>query len=418
MERSKRRWTVPMRVFIVTTVALAVVLASLAPQPGLTIATAPRETKTARESKTAKETPATTTGSGREKKTGSGGTGGSRTVRGAEPTATEVAPTAPEAAPTATMAAAPTATTGGLPAVCGESQGRRIDVASATELNAALMNAQPGDVIVLADGVYAGRFQATVAGTATARITICGTRAAILDGGSVSSSGPGFLLQSHHWTLAGFTVTNAQVGIAGRGASQNVIRDIAVHHVGQAGIHLREFSSDNLIERVAIQDTGLYKPEYGEGVYLGTTSSQWCERTNCQPDASDLNVVSNSVIGPNVTAQHIDIKEGTQAGVISGNVLDGRGQTTANHTNSAIMVTGSGYAIVGNAIQNAINHGVQIEMHEYANSGNNNVIHGNVVTAVPGYGFYVKDWETTGNMVGCDNTVTNAGQGFANVPCT
>jgi hypothetical protein len=36
----------------------------------------------------------------------------------------------------------------------------------------------------------------------------------------------------------------------------------------------------------------------------------------------------------------------------------------------------------------------------------------------PGRGFYIHDPSTTGNVVRCDNTVTAAALGYANVTCT
>src|SRR5918994_7980970 len=61
---------------------------------------------------------------------------------------------------------------------------REVRVTSAEELRAALSGAKPGDVIVLADGLYAGRFMLAASGTARNPIVIRGESAsgAILDG--------------------------------------------------------------------------------------------------------------------------------------------------------------------------------------------------------------------------------------------
>ena len=66
------------------------------------------------------------------------------------------------------------------PVVCPAATVR---VTTAVELEDALAAAQPGATIELADGTYVGKFVATVPGTASAPIHLCGSPAAILDGG-------------------------------------------------------------------------------------------------------------------------------------------------------------------------------------------------------------------------------------------
>lgn len=63
-------------------------------------------------------------------------------------------------------------------------------------------------------------------------------------------------------------------------------------------------------------------PRYGEGVYVGSAESNCCRYTDCDPDHSDRTVVGNR-IGPNVTAESVDVKEGTANGVIRDNDFDG-----------------------------------------------------------------------------------------------
>ena len=66
-------------------------------------------------------------------------------------------------------------------APCADLQGHEVDVTSAEELASALERARPGDVILLADGVYPGQFVIAVSGTPDAPITLCGSRRAALD---------------------------------------------------------------------------------------------------------------------------------------------------------------------------------------------------------------------------------------------
>ena len=67
---------------------------------------------------------------------------------------------------------------------CGKSG---VKVSTAGQLSSALMAASPGEAILLAPGTYAGHFKATVSGTASAPITLCGPRGAVIDGGGIKS---------------------------------------------------------------------------------------------------------------------------------------------------------------------------------------------------------------------------------------
>ncbi len=189
---------------------------------------------------------------------------------------------------------------------CGADSQRRVDVSTAAQLQQALAMAQPGDLIALADGIYRGSFVATASGAADAPITLCGSRAAILDAGPLDKDGPvtyGFHLRADHWALIGFTVRNARKGIVTDGASHNRLRGLEVYQIGDEGIHFRAASSDNLLEESWVHDVGLISAQYGEGVYLGSAHSNWGRHSGGQPDTSDRNQVLNNLIGPNTTAE-------------------------------------------------------------------------------------------------------------------
>ena len=77
---------------------------------------------------------------------------------------------------------------------------RTVNVANAAALKDALQYAKPGDEIVLADGMYAGRFviPADANGTAQNRIMLRGSRNAILDGGT-NTTGYVLQMQARYW---------------------------------------------------------------------------------------------------------------------------------------------------------------------------------------------------------------------------
>ena len=233
-----------------------------------------------------------------------------------------------------------------------------INVATAAQLSAALSAAKAGDTIKLADGDYSGQFVATRPGTASAPITLVGSAKAVLHdplfnpGDTDCPSGQtgyGLWLQgASYWNLTGFTVTYSKKGIVLDGASHVTIDGVNVHDIGYEGVHFRKSSAYGVIKNSTVTDTGKEEPGYGEGVYLGSATSNWeCYGANGgkDPDASDYVQVLDNKIGPNVAAEGVDIKEGTHDGVVSGNTLDGTGEKNQNSGDSTIDVKGDKYLI-------------------------------------------------------------------------
>ncbi|WP_232323819.1 right-handed parallel beta-helix repeat-containing protein [Catenuloplanes japonicus] len=287
-------------------------------------------------------------------------------------------------------------------------------VTDAAGLTAALAAATPGTVISLRDGVYEGRFVATTPGTADAPITLCGGAGAVLDGGGVKKGYGLHLNGASHWRVQGFTVRNAQKGVMADGVSGTTIAGLTVEQIGDEAVHLRKFSSDNVVEGNTIRGTGQRKPQFGEGVYIGTAESNWCEITACAPDTSDRNVVRDNTITA-VTAENIDVKEGTTGGIIAGNTFDG-GALSGGNADSWVDVKGNGYTISGNTGTNSGLDGFQT--HVVVDGwGKGNVFTRNVAHVNgPGYGFHLTPVED--NRVACDNEVTGAAQGTSNTPCS
>ncbi|MDB5252599.1 MAG: coagulation factor 5/8 type protein [Flaviaesturariibacter sp.] len=303
----------------------------------------------------------------------------------------------------------------------------RVDVSTATELKAALETALPGDEIVLADGHYEGRFviQPNADGIAARKITLRGSRNAILDGGS-TSTGYVLHLQADYWILKGFTITNGLKGLMLDGASYNQVDSIRVHGIGEEGIHLRTFSSHNLLTRIDVTNTGLHTADYGEGIYIGSAKSNWATYTNGQPDLCDANEVRQCHVGPGISAECIDIKEGTTGGFIRNNLFDATGITGANSADSWIDVKGNNYLIEGNTGTNPAGSllvdGYQVHV-AVGGWGNNNEFRSNTCAVnAAGYGFLIKltssSGTATGNKVYSDNLVTGAASGVANIPLT
>ncbi|MDQ0368367.1 right-handed parallel beta-helix repeat-containing protein [Catenuloplanes indicus] len=289
-----------------------------------------------------------------------------------------------------------------------------VTVSDAAGLTAALAAARPGAVIRLADGVYQDEFVASVPGTADAPVTLCGGVGAILDGGGVTKGYGLHLDGASHWRVLGFTVRNAQKGVMADGVQHTTIAGLTVERIGDEAVHLRRFSSDNVVEGNIIRDTGRRKPQFGEGVYVGTAESNWCDITDCAPDTSDRNVVRNNTITA-VTAENVDIKEGTTGGTVTGNTFDGAA-LSGGHADSWVDVKGNDWTISGNTGTNSPLDGFQT--HSVVDGwGRGNVFSRNVATVDgPGFGFSLTPVED--NRVACDNEVSGAAEGTSNTPCS
>lgn len=199
-----------------------------------------------------------------------------------------------------------------------ETYERYIEVSSGVELANALATAKPGDFIHLLDGIYRGDFVVNRSGTAKKGIAIYGSRRAVVESQDIKNS-YGLYLEADYWTLFGFSIRRAGKGLVMDHANHNIINGIEIYQIGEEGLHLRNFSSHNLIEKMWIHDIGLDNPQFGEGIYIGSAVSNWPIYTNNEPDRSDNNRIVGNLLGPSLTAEGIDIKEGTTGGEIRNN---------------------------------------------------------------------------------------------------
>jgi len=323
---------------------------------------------------------------------------------------------------TATPSAAPSSTGGGgLPKVSKLSSppiakftcpAATVRVSTAAELSSALGSARPGDVIGLAAGLYRGEFTAARSGTRKQPVYLCGPRTAVLDAGAVKGGYTLHLDGASYWRVSGFTVQDGQKGVMLDGVTGVALQGLLVRQIGDEAVHLRRGSSLNVVRGLTIQQTGLRRGKFGEGVYIGTAQRNWCSVNKCQPDHSDGNFVIGNVFSA-TTAEAVDVKEGTIEGVVADNTFDGSGTTAAD---SWVDVKGNGWLIIDNRGTAAPLDGYQV--HQIlAGWGYRNLFAGNV-SAVSGPGHAIKVTKThDGNVVRCDNTVTGAGQGLSNIAC-
>jgi len=296
---------------------------------------------------------------------------------------------------------------------CGAPARRVVGVPNAAELTDALADARPGDRIDVAAGTYTGNFVAAVSGTEGGRIALCGTRDAIIDGGGWEGGGYALHITGDYWTVHALTITGAQKGVMLDDADATLLDGLDVHTIGHEAVHLRTHSSDGVVQNSDIHDTGLDNEKFGEGVYLGTSVSNWEKYTAGEPDRSDRNRVLRNRFW-NTSSESIDIKEGTEGGLIEANVFDG---ATMSGADSWVDVKGNGYLIRANVGTNSPQDGFQTHVIDNLGWGTDNVFEANDATVnAAGFGFYIHQPDSTANTVRCDNVVNAAAAGVSNLP--
>ena len=290
---------------------------------------------------------------------------------------------------------------------------RAMDVTNADELTEALAGATPGTVIRMAPGTYPGTFVATTPGTAERPITLCGGRDAVIDGGAIEGGYALHLDGASNWALSGFTVRGGQKGVMIDRSQGDLVQGLLIENVGDEALHLRKASTDNVVRDNEIRGTGLHSTKFGEGIYVGSAESNWCELTACGPDRSDRNTIEGNTVSA-TTAESVDIKEGTTGGVLRGNSFSGAGMKDSD---SWVDVKGNGWTIADNTGVDAPEDGFQV--HQVLDGwGNGNTFTGNRATVnADGYAINVTK-PRDDNRVTCTNTQSRAGKGLSNLDCT
>ena len=332
---------------------------------------------------------------------------------------------APAPAPTTASAPASGATsTAAAPTSSAPTAGgTTIAVATASQLTDALAAAAPGQTIVIADGTYTGNFTLRRSGTASAPIRITGTRRAILNGGSVLGGYGLHLDNANYVRIDGISITDAQKALVLDQSSNDTLTNLDLYHTGDEVLLLRNYSRHNVVSGNQVHDSGLTTKGYGEGIYVGLSSSNWSStsqsRTGGGPDTSDGNTITGNHVY-NTTAENVDIKEGTSGGVIAGNTFDATGLSGANYADSWVDIAGNGYTVHDNTGVNpgsALTDGYQTHVI-LAGWGNGNSFAANASTVnASGYAINIQ-LPSSGNVVYSDNTVSGAAKGLSNVAAT
>ncbi|HZG56038.1 discoidin domain-containing protein [Paenibacillus sp.] len=274
-------------------------------------------------------------------------------------------------------------------------------VDTVAEIQAALTSAQPGDTILVAPGTYedptadtvglrSAYFYSTVDGTSSAPITIRSqdpANPAILKGGDIAQIGYTLYITGDYWRIEDIHVTHGQKGIILDNSNHTVIDGARVYHTGQEAIHVRDGSSNVIIENSFVDDTGATLDAtdmgFAEGIYIGSDRSTWDVNegqsgSSVEPgygyDRMVMNtIVRNNTTGSLVRAEPMDIKEGAGGTLVEGNTFLGGGIVgdTYNFADSFIDVKGYNTTIRNNVFYRQNNSNIDNDIAEVNRTSTN-----------------------------------------------
>lgn len=257
-------------------------------------------------------------------------------------------------------------------------QSMLVTVANSKQLQAAISHAKAGQTILLEAGIYTTAhssaifkradgtddvrdyyFWAKGNGSQDKKITLkskSSTDQAIISGGHWQNKGYGLFITGKHWVIKNIKVANAAKGIVIDQSEDVLLDNVEVYDIGQEGVHVRDGSSRTIINQLNLHDVGKRNDGFGEGIYIGSDNSVWFEGDGKKTGEKGLKykksvnntVIQNSIIGPNITAEPFDIKEGSYNTLIQHNKIYGAGISGANYADSHIDIKGTDVIVRGN----------------------------------------------------------------------
>ncbi len=221
----------------------------------------------------------------------------------------------------------------------------------------AMQNAQPGDEIIIAPGTYeapdkiniggrAARYASNKNGTASNPIIMRAQNPSnppILKGEDGKYDGYVLHMLGDYWQIKDIIFEEGSKGIVFDNANRGLLENVTVRELGEEGIHLRDGSSFNLIKDSRVYNVGIKKPGIGEGLYVGSDKGQHDQyEREC-----NNNTIDGCIVGPNVTAEGVDVKEGTKNTIIRNCTFSADGISGENSADAFIDLKGA-YGFVYN----------------------------------------------------------------------
>lgn len=293
---------------------------------------------------------------------------------------------------------------------------RTVKVSTSEELMDALTNAMAGDEIVLTSELYArdssspnpkgAIFYSNAEGTKEHPITIRSENPdsmATLSGYS-TSTGAVLYITGDYWNVQDLKVTNSQKGILLDHSNYSNVTGCEVYGIGSEGIHLRDSSSYCTVSSCNVHDTGVVSPPYGEAIYIGTYHEDTGYGFDC-----NYNTISKCTLGPNVSAEHVDIKEQTVGTIVEYCTFYGEGMSGENYADSFVDAQGNdsiiryntGYRLQNPNVTSAFQYHVLID-----GWGQNNQFYGNSLYLDDSSIYILDGWDATNYCY--DNTLMNS----------
>jgi hypothetical protein len=223
-----------------------------------------------------------------------------------------------------------------------DSNDGRTEQAPLKSIQKALDMAEPGDAVNLAPGDYFQDIVTRRHGRPDAPISLVGqTESVVRGGGKVRI----IQVNHDHHHLVGFTVNGLHgnpedasgyrsklVFASGKEPLKGVtglrLLNMKFYNSGTEAVRLKYFSQFNQIAYCTIINSGVYFSKFGleangEGIYLGTTTSQLDRNLTPDPDQTSYNWIHNNYINTQCD-ECVDIKEGSAGNIVENNVLTGQ----------------------------------------------------------------------------------------------
>lgn len=267
-----------------------------------------------------------------------------------------------------------------LPCLNAYPEGNTIFVSTGQALIKALSTAMPGDSILLEPGVYSNPtqqesisdglgntterkwiFRSAAKGTQDRKIRLASKdtqKPAILKGNGWNADGYGLYLTGDNWIIENIHITEAAKGIVVDRAKEVIIRNVKIYNIGQEGLHIRDGAQHVTIENSVLKDIGIWNDGYGEGIYIGSDKSVWKEGDGKKLGEKGLLYsrdvhhvfVRSCTLGPNITAEPFDIKEGSSYILIENCDIYGSGVSGENYADSLIDIKGTSIIVRKNRL--------------------------------------------------------------------
>lgn len=182
----------------------------------------------------------------------------------------------------------------------------------------AVGRAAPGDIVYVKNGTYREDVYIDGKNGGANYITFQNYpgHSPVIQGNGVQS-GRNKITNCSFIKFIGFTITNVQQGLFVETSNNIILQNLKVYNVGQEAVRIRFNSSFVTLQDSVIHDTRKWQFN-GEGVYIGTSSSQ---QPNSPPydNTHDILVKNNTIY--NTSDECIEAKEGTYNVTIDGNTM-------------------------------------------------------------------------------------------------